>query len=82
MRSRALRWAAILALPIGALAGYSVLYFAWLTATPLTAEGLRRAQYDVYCWFAIFALCILIILTYGVGLISKRNKRTTQDRQP
>ena len=69
------KWAALLSLPIGVYAGYTFLYFAWLTATPLTKEGLSRAQYDAYFWFAILAICFLIISSFVVAMVLRKNKK-------
>jgi hypothetical protein len=53
---------------------YSSLYFAWLTATPLSAGQLARAQYDCYSWFAYFVISILLSIWIVVRMVRLRRK--------
>jgi hypothetical protein len=53
---------------------YSFLYFAWLTATPLSAGQLARAQYDCYCWFAFFVVGVLLSIFLVLRMIRLRRK--------
>jgi hypothetical protein len=44
---------------ISGYAIYATLFFAWLTATPLSSKQLSRAQYDCYFWAVIFVISVL-----------------------
>jgi TRAP-type C4-dicarboxylate transport system permease small subunit len=59
---------------VSGFALYSSLYFAWLTATPLSAGQLARAQYDCYFWFALFVVAILLSIFVVVRIIRLRRK--------
>lgn len=76
-------WTAILAVPIGLYAAYAFLFFAWLTATPQTEEGLARAQHSAYLWFFVTAACAIITVSYIVrALLSKpRNNEAVEKQQ-
>jgi uncharacterized membrane protein len=39
--------------------GYAFLFWAWVTATPLTPAQLARAQYNAYVWFGLAALSLI-----------------------
>jgi hypothetical protein len=53
---------------------YASLYFAWLTAAPLSPGQLARAQYDCYCWFAFFVVSILLSIWIAVNMVRLRRK--------
>ena len=59
---------------VSAFALYSSLYFAWLTATPLSTGQLARAQYDCYFWFALFVLALLLSIFVIVRMVRLRRK--------
>ena len=46
---------------------YGALYFGWLSATPLGAAQLQRAQYDCKAWFWSFVVSVILF-----GLLSWR----------
>jgi hypothetical protein len=64
-------------------AGYSAyefLFFAWVTATPVTAEQLTRAQNHAKMWFLIFCISLLLaaaIVVLAIMASIKGKKRTT-----
>jgi hypothetical protein len=48
---------------------YATVFFAWLTATPVTPERLRHAQIAYQVWFGGFVtsslfLCAVVLLMY------------------
>ena len=53
---------------------YATLYFAWLTATPLTGAQLHRAQYDCYIWFAALVAFLLLAALAGARLFWLRRR--------
>jgi len=59
---------------VSGFALYSSLYFAWLTATPISAGQLARAQYDCYSWFAFFVVSILSSIWIAVRMVRLRRK--------
>ena len=61
-------------IPASGFALYSWLYFGWLTATPLSAGQLARAQYDCYFWFALFVVAVLLGIFVVVKMIRLRRK--------
>jgi hypothetical protein len=64
-------------------AGYSAyefLFFAWVTATPVTAEQLKRAQYHAKIWFVIFCISLLLVaatIVLAIMASIKGKKRPT-----
>lgn len=51
------RWLGIgAAALIGLFSLYYAAFYAWVTATPLDAEELSRAQRYCYSWFALFVV--------------------------
>jgi hypothetical protein len=55
-------------------AAYATAYFAWLTATPLSAARLKRVQYDAYVWFAILCFALIAIAVLAFRTWSRRKK--------
>jgi hypothetical protein len=53
---------------IGLYCLYRAVFYAWVTATPLDAEGLSRAQRYCYSWFAIFVASVIA----GIVLFVRR----------
>ena|ERR1700722_10287986 len=51
---------AILGIAVCAFLGcmYAFLFFAWLTATPLTPQQIARAQYDANVWLVLAGLSV------------------------
>jgi len=78
LNTRNKRWVGIAgSIVLTVYAGYEALFFAWLTATPLTADQLKRAQQHCYAWFAIGVLsaastAILSVLALRAGSRSAR----------
>ena len=54
------------------LALYRAVFFAWLTATPLDAEGLSRAQRSCYVWFAVFVASLIFSIVLIVRIVRQR----------
>ncbi len=48
---------------------YATLYFAWLSATPLTEAQLHRVQYDCYVWFWVFVAAALLVIGLAARLV-------------
>jgi hypothetical protein len=51
--------------------GYAFLFWAWVTATPLTPAQLSRAQYNAYVWFGLAALSLVaavVTLVWAIRL--------------
>jgi hypothetical protein len=44
---------------LAAYAAYAFLYFAWLTATPLSESQLKRAQYDAMVWLVVLVISLV-----------------------
>ena len=59
------------------LSAYSVLYFGWVSATPLTSEQLERVQRDYIVWLAVLICSVLATAVIAVWLfwLLKRVKR-------
>jgi hypothetical protein len=53
---------------------YMALFFAWLTATPLSASDLVRAQHHCYFWFWTFMVSTLADIYIVVQLVRLRRK--------
>jgi hypothetical protein len=53
---------------------YASLYFAWLTATPLSAAQLARAQHDCYFWFVLFVISFLLNIFVVGKMVRLRRK--------
>jgi hypothetical protein len=54
---------------------YSFLFFAWLTATPLTPAQLARAQWDAYVWLALAGVSLvaaIIALIFAIRLSRRK----------
>jgi len=60
MRSVWLLLGCLTAFGLSLFSCYSTLFWGWVTATPLTAEGLRRAQFNTYAWFGLSLLALLV----------------------
>jgi hypothetical protein len=59
---------------LAAYAAYAYVYFAWLSATPLTNSQLKRVQYDAKVWLGV--LCVTIIAAPALGWWRFRLART------
>ena len=58
--------------------GYALVFWAWVTATPLTPAQLARAQYNAYVWFGLAALSFATAVASLVwGLRRRRRKRAS-----
>jgi hypothetical protein len=44
---------------LAAYAAYAYIYFAWLSATPLSESQLKRVQYDGAVWLAVLGFSIV-----------------------
>jgi hypothetical protein len=44
---------------LAAYAAYAYVYFAWLSATPLSESQLKRVQYNATVWLAVLGLSIV-----------------------
>ena len=65
---------------LGVLATYSLyefLFFAWLTATPLSGIELKRAQYHAGAWIAVCCASVLALVALGV----RRHIRLKKERK-
>lgn len=52
---------------------YSVVFWAWVSATPLNAAQRARAQYNANAWFLIFVGCLVTAVIMCVfWLLSRR----------
>lgn len=81
MKRRFHKWAAVAAIPLGGYGGYAFVFFAWLTATPLSNEGLARAQKLTYFWFFVAVTCALTTASYVVrALIAKPRHNEAVDK--
>ena len=70
-----------LAWPIFALAvlataysAYAALFFAWVTATPLTPPQLAQAQFYAYVWSASAATSAVVAIIDFVFIIRRRER--------
>jgi heme exporter protein CcmD len=52
---------------------YSIAYFGWLTATPLSDAEAKRVKYDFYVWTAV--LVISLISLAGLVLLTALRRR-------
>ena len=50
---------------LAAYAAYAYVYFAWLSATPLTESQLKRVQYDATVWLAVLGFSIVVAPLLG-----------------
>ena len=51
--------------------GYAFLFWAWVTATPLTPAQLARAQYNAHVWLGLAALSLIaavVALVWAIRL--------------
>jgi hypothetical protein len=72
---------AIFAIAAG-YSAYAFLFFAWVTATPITPEQLKQAQHLASVWFFVFCASFLLAVVSVVLFIRafrKRKKRTTNN---
>lgn len=63
---------------------YAFLFWAWVTATPLTPAQLSRAQYNAYVWFGLAALSLVaavVALVWAIRL-GRRKVLTGADVVP
>jgi hypothetical protein len=49
--------------------GYAFLFWAWVTATPLTPAQLARAQYNANVWLGLAALSLVVAIVALVWAI-------------
>ena len=67
---RAIAWIifvlSVVAIPF---CGYAFLFWAWVTATPLTPPQLARAQYNANVWFGLAALSVVVAVVALVWAI-------------
>ena len=54
------------AVALGLFSLYAVLYWAWVTATPLTESQLARAQYNAtaWCWLLVGSAVAATVLLF------------------
>lgn len=50
---------------LAAYAAYAYVYFAWLSATPLSESQLKRVQYDGMFWLTVLGVSIVIAPALG-----------------
>ena len=69
---RAIAWVIfVLSLLATFFCGYAFLFWAWVTATPLTPAQLARAQYNAYVWAALAVASLVaavIALVWAIRL--------------
>lgn len=68
----------VVLLVLVAYALYSYVFFAWLTATPLTAEQLKRAQYDGEVWLIVAGVGFVGIIALAIWRIRLRRKHRNE----
>jgi cytochrome b561 len=56
---------------------YGAVFFAWVTATPVSPANLRRAQRDCYIWAAVslFGLAVATALVIRIIWLAKQRAR-------
>jgi hypothetical protein len=60
---------------------YAMVYYGWLTATPLTPQQLKRVQYDAKAWFFILCFTLLVLTAIAFRrrrLLKKEEKKPDQ----
>ena len=60
------------------LSCFSVLFWGWVAATPLTAEGLARARYNHDYWLAIGGASVLILIAAALALVWRRGGKAVR----
>jgi len=78
-RVRAIAWIIFGLSVLGILyCGYAFLFWAWVTATPLTPTQLARAQYIANVWFGLAALSLaaaVLALVWAIRLGRRKRCR-------
>jgi heme exporter protein D len=73
-------WTAfVLSLSAILFCSYSFLYFARVTATPLTSAQLARARYDAHVWLALVGLGVVTAIISLVLAIRLRRPKVLTD---
>jgi len=68
----------VLAFLFGTWSLYTTVFFAWLTATPLTQEQLHHAQSRANLWLSLFILSVIGFIVLAIRLVwMYRTRRKT-----
>jgi hypothetical protein len=54
--------------------GYAFLFWAWVTATPLTPAQLARAQYNAHVWLGLAAVSLIAAVIVLIWIIRLRRR--------
>jgi ammonia channel protein AmtB len=84
-RVRAIAWIIfVLSLLAILFCGYAFLFWAWVTATPLTPAQLARAQYNAYLWAGLAgaSLVAAVIALFGAIRLGRRRLHSGFDVVP
>ena len=57
---------------------YSVLFWGWVAATPLTAEQLNRVRYNHNFWLAIGVASAAVVIASVVALVRRREVKVVR----
>jgi hypothetical protein len=73
---------------LAAYAAYAYVYFAWLSATPLSESQLKRVQYDAKVWLGVLVFSVVAAFILGwrrrrlTAVIAFSQKSPNQSLQP